>query len=125
MSYGKIGLTTVAVTQDLCTGMPLVIKIELILLWNSILGEPVQPSAQLSKLIRLNACKKAMHEISRWYITVYIPWLVASYDMHKCKRWLNSDPPNDRGTQTKSGKYLFQVHFLYCVYIHINFVNKL
>ena len=34
VSYGKIGLTTVAVTQDLLSGMPLVIKIELIRLWN-------------------------------------------------------------------------------------------
>ena len=36
VSFGKIGLTTVAVTQDLLSGMPLVLKIELILLWNSI-----------------------------------------------------------------------------------------
>ena len=32
MSYGKIGLTTVAVTQDL-SGMPFVLKIKLIHLW--------------------------------------------------------------------------------------------
>ena len=30
LSYGKIGLTTVAVTQDLLSGMPLVLKIGLI-----------------------------------------------------------------------------------------------
>ena len=95
MSYGKIGLTTVAVPQDLLSGMLLVLKIELIRLWNSLLTEPGQPSAQLSKLIRLTACK-AMHAISRWYRTVYIPWLVASYDTHKGKRWLNSNPPNHR-----------------------------
>ena len=77
--------------------MPLVLKIGLIRIWNSILPEPVQPSAQLSKLICLTACKKAMHPISRWYRTVYIPWLVASYDTHKGKRWLNSIPPNHRG----------------------------
>ena len=80
VSYRKIGLTTVAVTQDLLPGMPLVLKLELIRLWNSILPEPGQPSVQLSKLIRLTAWKKAMHAISRWYRTVYIPWLVASYD---------------------------------------------
>ena len=80
VSYGKVGLTTVAVTQNLLSGMPLVLKIELIRIWNSILPESAQPSAQLSKLIRLAACKKAMHAISRWYRTVYIPWLVASYD---------------------------------------------
>ena len=97
VSYGKIGPTTVAVTQDLLSGMPLVLKIELIRLWNSLLPEPGQPSAQLSKLIRLTACKKAMHAISRWYRTVYIPWLVASHDTHKGKRWLNSNPPNHRG----------------------------
>ena len=90
MSYGKIGLTTVAVTQDLLSRMPLVLNIELICLWSSILPEPGQPSAQLSKLIHLTACKKAMHATSRWYRTVYIPWLVASYDTHKGKRWLNS-----------------------------------
>ena len=95
--YGKIGLTTVAVTQDLLSGMPLVLKIELIRLWNSILPEPGQPSAQLSKLICFTACKKVMHAISRWYRTVYIPRLVGSYDMHNCKRWLNSNPPNHRG----------------------------
>ena len=74
--------------------MPFVLKIELIRLWNSLLPEPGQPSAQLSKLIRLAACKKAMHAISWWYRTVYIPWLVVSYDTHKGKRWLNSNPPN-------------------------------
>ena len=96
VSYVKIGLTTVAVTQDLLSGMPLVLKIELICLWNSILPEPGQPSAQLSKLIHLTACKKVMHAISRWYRTVYVPWLVASYDTHKDNRWLNSNPPNHR-----------------------------
>ena len=100
VSYGKIGLTTVAVTQDLLSGMPLVRKIGLIRHRNSILPEPGQPSAQLSKLLRLTACKKAMHAISRWYRTVYIPWLVASYDTHKGKRWLNSNPPNHRGKAT-------------------------
>ena len=92
MSCGKIGLATVCVTQDLLSGMPLVLKIELIRLWNSILPEPGQPSAQLSELTRLTACKKAMHSISWWYMTVYIPWLVASYDTHKGKHWLNSNP---------------------------------
>ena len=96
VSYGKIWLTTVAVTQDLLSGMPLVLKIELISLWNSLLPEPGQPSVKLSNLIRLTACKKAMHALSRWYRTVYILWLVASYDTHKGKR-LNSNPPNHRG----------------------------
>ena len=96
MSYVKIGHTTVAVTQDLLSVMPLVLKIELIRLWNSILPEPGQPSAQLSKLIRPTACKKIMHAISRWCWTVYIPWLVTSYDTHKGKRWLNSNPLNHR-----------------------------
>ena len=99
-SYGKIGLTTVAVTQDLLSGMPLVLKVELIRLWNSILPEPGLPSAQLSKLIRLIACKKAMHTISRWYRTVYIPWQFTSYDTHKGKRLLNPDPPNHRDQNT-------------------------
>ena len=74
VSYGKIGVTTAAVTQYLLSGMPLVLEIELILLQNSILPEPGQPSAQLYKLIRLTACKKAMHTISQWYRTVYNPW---------------------------------------------------
>ena len=110
MSFGKIGLTTVAVTQDLLSGMPLVLRIELIHLWNSILPEPGQRSAQLSKLIRLTACKEAMHATSRWYRTVYIPWLVASYDTHKGKRWLNSNTPNHRGTNHR-GRFSLFGHF--------------
>ena len=97
VSFRKIGLTTVAVTQDVLSGMPLVLKIELIRLWNSILPEPGQPSAQLSKLISFTEGKKAVHAISRWYRTVDIPWLVTSYDTHKGKRWPNSNPPNHRG----------------------------
>ena len=92
MSFGKIGLTTVAVAHDL-SGMPLVLlRKQLIRLWNSILPEPKQPSAQLSKLIRFTACKKTKHTVSRWYRAVYIPWLVASYDTHNCKRWMNYNP---------------------------------
>ena len=55
---------------------------ELIRLWNSILPEPGQPSAQLPKLIRLNACKKSKHTVSRWYRTVYNPLLVNN-SIHK------------------------------------------
>ena len=106
MSYGKTGLTTVAVTQDLLSGMPLALKIQHIRLLSSILPEPGQPSAQLSKLIRLTAGKKAMHATRRWYRTVYIPWLVASYDTHKGKRWLNSSPPNHGGQKTGALPYL-------------------
>ena len=75
-------------------------KKELIRIWNSILPEPGQPSTQLSKLILLTACKKTKHTVSRWYRTVYIPWLVASYDTHKDKRWLNSNPPKPQGEAT-------------------------
>ena len=32
------------------------------------------------------------HSMSRWHRTVHIPWLVDSYDTHKGKRWLNSNP---------------------------------
>ena len=95
LSYFKIGLTTMAATQKLLSGMPLVLfekKKELIRLWNSILPEPGQPSAQLSKLIRPTECRKTQHSISRWHRTVHIPWLVDSYDTHKGKRWLNSNP---------------------------------
>ena len=81
-----------AVTQDLLSGMQLVLKIELIRLWNSTLPETGQPSAQLC----LTACK-AMHAISQWYRTVYIPWLGASYDTHRGKRWLNSNQPKPQG----------------------------
>ena len=74
VSYGKIGLTSVAVTHDLLSGMLLVLlRKELIRLWNSILPEPGQPSAQLSKLIRLTTCKKTEHTVRWWYRTVYIP----------------------------------------------------
>ena len=98
LSYGKIMLSrTVTVTQDLLSGIPLVLKIKLIHLCNSILPEPGQPCAQLSKLICITECKKAVHAISWGYRTVYILWLVSFYDMHKGKRWLNSDPPNHWG----------------------------
>ena len=43
---------------------------------NSILTEPGQHSAQLSKLIRLTACKKTKHTVNRWYRTVYIRILI-------------------------------------------------
>ena len=89
VSYRKIGLTNVAITQDLLSGMPLVLKLELILLWNGILPEPGQHSAQLSKLIRLTACKKAMHTISRWYR--FIVWRAQGQSR------LNYDPTNHRG----------------------------
>ena len=42
VSYGKIGLTTMVVTQDFISGMSLVLKIEFISIWNSILPEPGQ-----------------------------------------------------------------------------------
>ena len=73
VSYEKVGLTTVAVTQNLLSGMPLVLIIELMRLWNSILHEPLYPGAELSKLICLIACKKAKHRVSRGYRSVHIP----------------------------------------------------
>ena len=79
-------------------------------LWNSILPEPGQPSAQQSKLKRLTACKKTKHTVIRWYMTVYIPSLVASYDTHKGKRWLNSDPPQPQGTIYKFKIYKFWIY---------------
>ena len=45
----------------------------------------------------LTECK-TNHTVSRWHRTVYIPWLVASYDTHKGKRWLNSEPPKPQAT---------------------------
>ena len=64
VSYGKIGITTVAVTQDLASGKPLVLyEKELIHIWNSILPEPGQPSAQQPTLIRLTACKNNNHAV--------------------------------------------------------------
>ena len=93
MSYGKIGLTTMAVTQDLLSGMPLVLfKKDLIRLWNSILPDPGQPNPLLSKLILITAYKMTHNTVSRWYRTVHIPSLVASYDTHKGKRLQNSNP---------------------------------
>ena len=98
VNYGKIGLMTVAVSQGL-SGMPLVLKRRTHppLEQYSQLLEPGQPSAQLSKLILLSACKKTMHTVSQLYRTVYIPWLVISYNTLRGKHWLNSDPPNHRG----------------------------
>ena len=41
--------------------------------------------------------QKTKHTVSRWYRTAYIRWLVASYDTHKGKRWLNSEPSKPQG----------------------------
>ena len=66
MSYGKIGLTTVGVTQDLPSGMLLVLlEKELIHLFNGILPEPGQPSAQLSKLIHTSHCMQEDQAFSK------------------------------------------------------------
>ena len=46
MSYRKIGLTTVAVTQDLLSGMPLVLKIELNLTATTAVESPSQPRSR-------------------------------------------------------------------------------
>ena len=108
-SSWKVGLTTMALTQDLLSGMLLVFKkrtqppLEQYITWTR---KPGQPSAQLSEFIRLTACKKAMHAMSRWYKTVYIPWIVVSYDTHKGKHWLNYDPPNHRGPITITILYI-------------------
>ena len=48
-------------------------KKELIRVWNSVLPDPGQPNAQLSKLIRLTLYKKIHNTVSRWYRTVHIP----------------------------------------------------
>ena len=85
------------------------LKKELIRLYNSILPETGQPSSQLSELIRLTACKKAMHAIRRSYRTVYIPWFVASYDTQKSKRWLFCFPQNQEHTYCK---FQLTVNFL-------------
>ena len=100
VSYGKIWPTTAAATQGLLSGMPLILKMEFIRLWNSILSEPGQPSAQLSRLIHHTACKKVIRTIRRLYRTVYITWLVASYDTHKGNHWLISDPTNKNAKST-------------------------
>ena len=106
VSYRKIGLTTVAVTHNLLSGMPLVLsRKELIRVLNSILPKPGQPSAQLSKLIHHTACKKTKKTLSQWYRTVYIPWLVASYDTHKGKRWLNSNAPKPQGRKKQRSDF--------------------
>ena len=64
--------------------------------------------------------------IIRWYRTVYIPWLVASYKTHKGKRWLNSNPPNHRGHQLyePSHQLYDPLHHLYEQLRHyINYVS--
>ena len=74
-------------------------KKELIRLWNSILPEPGQPIAELSKLIHLTACKKTKHTVSLLYRTIYIRWLVASYGTARTRTnvgWILI-PPSHRG----------------------------
>ena len=68
------------------------VKKELIRLWNSILPDPGQPSAQLSKLIRLTACKRPSIQQGGGLLQFISLLLVVSYETHKGKRWLNSDP---------------------------------
>ena len=38
--------------------------------------------------------------VGRWYRTVYIAWLIASYDTHKGKRFQNFNPPSYRGKKS-------------------------
>ena len=79
-----------------------------------------QPSAQLSTLIRFTAFKKTKHTVSRCYSAVYIPWLVASYDMHKGKRSLNSRPPKPQGKNeiTSNNRFLLRPNEF--SYIHVS-----
>ena len=95
MSYGKIGLTTVAVTHDLLSGMPLVVlRKELISLWNF---GTLYYLNQDNPVPNCSNSYASLNAISRWYRIVYIHWLVASYDTHKNKHWLNSDPSTHKG----------------------------
>ena len=83
---GKIGHTTVAVTQDLHSEMSLVLKKK-----NSSAFGTVQTHTS-----------DCMQEDQAYTIrTVSIPWLVASYDTYKGKRRLNSNP------QATEAKMLF------------------
>ena len=55
LSYRKVGLTTMSITQDLFSGT-------VDSFFYRILPEPGQPRAQLSKLICYTACKKTKHK---------------------------------------------------------------
>ena len=45
-------------------------------------------------------CMQEDQHTVRWlHRTVYIPWLVASYNMHKGKCWLNFNPPKPQGSR--------------------------
>ena len=41
----------------------------------------------------------------------YIPWLVAFYDTHKGKRWLNSNPPKTTGVEQTGTLFFFFLRF--------------
>ena len=93
VSYGKIGLTTITVIQDLAWGTTkFFLQKELVSVWSSKLPEPRQSCTLLSKLICPTAFKKTQHTMSHWYSAIHISWLVASHDTHNGKRWLNSNP---------------------------------
>ena len=80
-------------TQDLLSEMPLVLyKKNNSSTFGTVYFLNQNNSAQLSKLIHLPAYEKTCNPVSRWYRTVHIPWLVASYEMHKARRWLNCNP---------------------------------
>ena len=107
LSYWKIGLTTMAATQELLSVMLLVLlKKKNSSAYGTVIfkfdnwtwtGTTQCPTVQL---IRPTEYRKTQHSMSRWHRTVHIPWLVDSYDTHKGKRWLNSNPqttgPNRR-----------------------------
>ena len=56
--------------------------------------------------------------MSRWHRTVHIPWLVDSYDTHKGKRWLNSNP------QT-TGQNFCNAEFLIVSFLFYNYLTCL
>ena len=98
VSHRKIGIATVAITKDLLSE-ELVLKKKISSTFGTVYyAEPGLQSAQLSKPIpSLHVIKKVNHTVRRWYRTVYIAWLVASYDAYNGKRWPNSNPPSHRG----------------------------
>ena len=82
---------------------------------NSILPEPGQPSAQLSKLLRPTECRKTQHSTSQWHRTVHIPWLVDSYDTHKGKRWLNSNHKQQGEIPKPKGETMYDMVQDWCL----------
>ena len=108
--YGKIWLTTVAVTQDLLSGMCWFFK--------KITHPPLEQYITCTGTTKCSTvqthaphCMQEGHACNKPVVwdSLY-PMVVAFWNTHKGKRWLNSDPPNYSGSLKKEPHLLNPKH---------------